>query len=770
MSMPNFREISDQIYALRLPLFMMMFAALLFMVPGQTIEIYRALAQLLATYDYLRPVQYQTALLIEIGFAAFGIVLVSLVLWIAARRAAATYRMQEDSDPDLKARLLDFDYRPPLLLWLPRIIALVPAVAAAIGIFSSRVPAKFDASVREKMSSVFMLQEVRDGTPEKFARKGVNNLVEAIFSFDHYLLMFAGGMLLIGLAVFVFITFVDGPKFARWLAKPGSWVSTIAAGLLVALIAVLTVVFIYEPVSVPEMLGSLFIMSLFLAALQLSLLQLQLLRQRTGIPLTSLLVIAAIIFSLWDINDNHPVRTVASGGQAKAEKVGIVEAVNRWLESRADKPKFAAEKPYPIFIVAAQGGGVYAAKHASSFLGEIQDLCPGFGHHLFAISGVSGGSVGAAVFGALAKDFSLKDLPDDKKYGCVADFTGKRKARFTDAVTGIFQKDLWSPLAAGLLFPDFLQRFLPMPIDSWDRALWLDYAVENAYDRGTVENGFFDNIGESSRPLAGAYMDSWNPERYSHAPALILNTTEVASGERLVVSPFWFSGAGLNFLPVWDSEDGSQKAAYAPVLSSAAGLSARFPWITPAAYFHRPEIVKTVKDGKTVEETKIKKIRVVDGGYFENSGVATALDLVKGMVEAIGADPDRKVEINLLVFTSAKFETPEAKSLGELIDPIRTMFSTRGARAGIAIGEALAEFRNLSTESTQVNANVIKLELDGYEYPLPLGWRLSPVTRHLISFQNGVEGQCKQDIDNAIKTGTKLDASCAKRLIYDRLK
>jgi hypothetical protein len=767
--MLNFREISDQIYALRLPLLMAVFAALLFMVPGQTIEIYRTLAQLLATSEIITAADYNAAV-VEICFAALGIVLVSLVLWIAARRAAATYRMQEDSDPDLKARLLDFDYRPPLLLWLPRIIALVPAVAAAIGIYSSRVPAKFDASVREKMTSVFKLQEMRDGLSETLSQLIANDAVSAILSFDNYLLLFAGGMLFLGLAVFLLIVLVDGKNFARWLAKPGSWIPSIAAGVVAAAIAGLTIVFIYEPVAIAQMFGSLFIMSLFLAALLVSLLYLQLFRQRTGVPLTSLLVIAAIVFSLFDTNDNHPVRSVAKAKQEAAKKTDVAEAVSRWVQTRKDKSKYATEKPYPIFVVAAQGGGVYAAKHAASFLGEIQDLCPGFGHHLFAISGVSGGSVGAAVFGALAKDFSLKDLPDAKKYGCVADFTGKRKTPFTYAVTGIFQKDLWSPLAAGLLFPDFLQRFLPMPIDSWDRALWLDYAVENAYDRGTVENGFFDNIGESSRPLAGAYMDSWNPERYSHAPALILNTTEVASGERLVVSPFWFSGAGLNFLPVWDSEDGSQKAAYAPVLSSAAGLSARFPWITPAAYFHRPEIVKTDKDGKTVEETKIKKIRVVDGGYFENSGVATALDLVKGMVEAIGADPNRKVEINLLVFTSAKFETPEAKSLGELIDPIRTMFSTRGARAGIAIGEALAEFRNLSTESTQVNANVIKLELDGYEYPLPLGWRLSPVTRHLISFQNGVEGQCKQDIDNAIKTGTKLDASCAKRLIYDRLK
>ncbi|MCH9806876.1 MAG: hypothetical protein K0U74_04020 [Alphaproteobacteria bacterium] len=759
--MGNFKGISDQVYALRLPLFMTLFAAILFMVPGQTLEIYRALAQSMATWKFITASDY-LAVRLEIGLAVVGVVMVSLVLWIAARRAAATYRLEEDGDPEIKERMSKFEYRPALLLWLPRLMALVPALAMAAGINAARVPTKFEDSVREKMTYVFKLQEIRDGMSDRLAGLLADRHVTAILSFDGYMANFVMAMVAIGLLVFAIVVLADRPALARLLARPGTGLAVLASSFVLALIAGSIAVAIMFPVRISQTLGSLFIMSLFLVALQLSLLQLQLLRQRTGIPFTALLVISAIVYSLLDVNDNHPVRSVERTAQGNAKTVTVEEAVNRWMGSRKDAAQFA-DKPYPVFIVAAQGGGIYAAKHASSFLAEIQDLCPGFSHHLFAISGVSGGSVGASIFGALAKDFSLQETSDLKKYGCVDDFTGKRKAYFADAVTSIFQKDLWSPLAAGLLFPDFLQRFIFYPFDSLDRARWLDYAVEDAYDRGIAESGFQQNVNASARPLAGSYMDSWNPERYSHAPALILNTTEVASGERLVVSPFKFSGAGLNFLPVWDEGDEAKSAKYAPVLSSAAGLSARFPWITPAAYFHRLEV-------NSKGETENKKIRVVDGGYFENSGVATSLDLIKEFVNVIGTETGRNVEINLLVFTSAKFDTPEAKSLGELIDPIRTMFSTRGARAGIAIGEALAELRNLSTERSTVNANVIKLELDGHEYPLPLGWRLSPVTRHLISFQNGAEGTCEQDIETVMKSGGKLEASCAKRLIYERLK
>ena len=53
---------------------------------------------------------------------------------------------------------------------------------------------------------------------------------------------------------------------------------------------------------------------------------------------------------------------------------------------------------FPIFVVAAQGGGYYAAYHSALFLARVADRCPNFGQHVFAISSVSGGSLGAAVF------------------------------------------------------------------------------------------------------------------------------------------------------------------------------------------------------------------------------------------------------------------------------------------------------------------------------------------------------------------------------------
>ena len=68
----------------------------------------------------------------------------------------------------------------------------------------------------------------------------------------------------------------------------------------------------------------------------------------------------------------------------------------------------AENTKYPVYIIAAEGGGIYAAHHAAVWLSRMQDICPSFAQHIFAISGISGGSVGGSVFAGLI-DSDLTD-------------------------------------------------------------------------------------------------------------------------------------------------------------------------------------------------------------------------------------------------------------------------------------------------------------------------------------------------------------------------
>ena len=92
----------------------------------------------------------------------------------------------------------------------------------------------------------------------------------------------------------------------------------------------------------------------------------------------------------------------ASGSDPGAVPAALPQAevaFRDWFRQRPDRDRFAGRR-YPVYVVAAEGGGIYAALHAASALGGLQDRCPAFADHLFAISSVSGGSLGAATFAA----------------------------------------------------------------------------------------------------------------------------------------------------------------------------------------------------------------------------------------------------------------------------------------------------------------------------------------------------------------------------------
>ncbi|HYG79454.1 MAG TPA: patatin-like phospholipase family protein [Pyrinomonadaceae bacterium] len=334
---------------------------------------------------------------------------------------------------------------------------------------------------------------------------------------------------------------------------------------------------------------------------------------RTRLPLFLILLILALTFSAFDWNDNHAVRHRRIEGQAKPTDVDA--GFKGWLKNRCDRDAYKAKgQPYPVFIVSAEGGGLRAGYFASLVLSKLQDENPAFAHHVFAISGVSGGSLGGAVFAAMAQkyvrhdnvspcNFRVEGLPDiarNKK-------TGRPDLRtLNDEVLG---HDVLSPILASLLYPDLVQRFLPFPVERFDRGRAAEDALSYYWRRATGGDEFTKNYLLSDLYKSGFETGS--------TPALFLNTTRVETGEQLVVSNLNPEGPdqqrnrrlnGLNSLADLDS-------TLSVPLVSAAYMSSRFPIVAPAGYL----------------EPGGNKVRFVDGGYFENSGTATLLDLLSAL-------------------------------------------------------------------------------------------------------------------------------------------
>src|SRR5437867_3586118 len=190
------------------------------------------------------------------------------------------------------------------------------------------------------------------------------------------------------------------------------------------------------------------------------------------IPVITLIVLLVLISSLF--NDNHDVRVVA---RDEFSRPTLRQALLDWNSHITTK---YPERPvHPLFIVATEGGGIRAAYWTTTVLGTIQDVDPSFADHVLAISGVSGGSLGAAVFDALVAEA----VP---------------QGEFAKRGQSILGQDFLSPAIAAMFYPDLIQRFLPFRILFLDRGRWLERSWENAW-RNTMHTDRFTKVSPAGR-------------------------------------------------------------------------------------------------------------------------------------------------------------------------------------------------------------------------------------------------------------------------------
>jgi len=220
-----------------------------------------------------------------------------------------------------------------------------------------------------------------------------------------------------------------------------------------------------------------------------------LLSRALRIPVASFALLAAAVFSGW--NDNHAVRLVDGAPQPRPQLRAAFEV---WAAPRLAAWR-EAEMPgrLPVFLVAAEGGGIRAAYWTAVVLGRLRDRHPGFERHVFGISGVSGGSLGAAVFVALLHD----GVPEP---ACRAHAEGRR--HLVEGVgpaelcaQEVLRQDLLAPVVGTLVAPDFLQWFLPVPVPAFDRSRALEDSWSAAYERVT---------GQATLVSSSARSTSWS--------------------------------------------------------------------------------------------------------------------------------------------------------------------------------------------------------------------------------------------------------------------
>lgn len=433
---------------------------------------------------------------------------------------------------------------------------------------------------------------------------------------------------------------------------------------------------------------------------------------RLRFPVFLTLLALAIVFSAW--NDNHAVRTLPDPQISAGQRDDLRGALSSWMSRQQYRLK-GEDDQYPMYLVDAEGGGIRAAYWTVTVLGEIQKRAPCFADQLFSLSGVSGGSLGASVFVGLLGERRAAS----GEFRCGAGAASPGGFDIKNKAQAVLSEDFLSPVVAAMLYPDLTQRILFFPVRRFDRALALEQAWERAWSL---------HIAGANR-LAQPLDRLWEDKAH-WTPALFLNATWVETGKRMIASNVRIASPNANPSEDFvDAEDAQQFFAPASLaLSTAAHMSARFTYVSPA--------------GTLVKDKEVHG-RVVDGGYFENSGATTTLEILKTIPLLASEDERWKKVEPIVIHISNEPVNPTAATdtlkaaprnpnikpgrwLNEVLSPLVTLLNTRGAR-GVYARETVRW--HVGPE------NFLHFGLCRRSANVPLGWVLSQSTRERMETQ-----------------------------------
>jgi len=446
---------------------------------------------------------------------------------------------------------------------------------------------------------------------------------------------------------------------------------------------------------------------------------------RAPLIVGSALVIAVLSLLL---GDNHSVRRVDASALAKrsidTSTMKLNRALDLWMKKNdcADKPSSC---PRPVIIVGA-GGASRAGFFTASVIGRLLDHADRHSsqgqpldaakirNRIFAISALSGSAPGAVMtVAAFARAGAVKKQPPCAP-GKPDLWYGKTVDKWQDCLEALMAGDFLTATMIGLTFHDTI-RF------GWwqDRAALLERSWERRFASvmGLKRN---DWQGGCPGDLRCPFLDLRPEEKREWLPLLLLNGASSETGRRvltMVLDPDYAiapdrcpTRAPRALTRELKDKSPAKEKTYAnddpgsdcPIfmettpfhsllkkhkagsrpeqnlddvrLSTAALNSARFPVISP------PGAVRNL-DNDVVD-------RIVDGGYIEDYGALTAMELAIAInalqpqlapfVLVISNDPDENPNLN-------QIDVPDTVFLTDLSTPLQAVENARKGRGRLAV-------------------------------------------------------------------------------------
>ena len=427
----------------------------------------------------------------------------------------------------------------------------------------------------------------------------------------------------------------------------------------------------------------------------------------------------------------HTVRVV-DGGLAARET--LTDYFKKWAAACAP-----SQGPVRPIIVAVSGGASRAAVWGAQVLQEVEDAAVPGGPAVFAVSSVSGGSLGVAGYMAL-----LAGMKDSER--CAAESREARKKRVALLAEAPLGDDVLSALLAGGLAADiprailapvafFVRGFVGEQPRGGDRAEAIERAFERLWDKPWTQ----ESKPAFSDRFLSLFYDGTTLRR--GMPLWIANGTEVSTGSRLLTLPVdksqWPFRSARDVLSLLDAD---------VAISTAINNTARFPYLEPSGELVKrksaEELAARSVGGRLWDQLRLFKRgapEIIDGGYFENEGLQTALELAawlekKGkealdgrevwpiIVQATADGSTRLTLEEVVRWNSVAPDPGKAPGVSpafQFMAPISGLYNVRGGHSTVLLWAAQDFYKT----------NFVHFMLPGVEgRDVPLNWVLSSGT------------------------------------------
>ncbi|MBC7948023.1 MAG: patatin-like phospholipase family protein [Chitinophagaceae bacterium] len=404
-------------------------------------------------------------------------------------------------------------------------------------------------------------------------------------------------------------------------------------------------------------------------------------------------------------NNDHPVRYNSAGYSGADTRPSLKEHFLRWFDqyqkdsmnSLYTLKSDTATRFYPLVFVCAEGGALRTGAFAAQTLSFLQDSISkhyniDVKNSVYAYSGVSGGGLGISFFNAIAYLSKQGDLKQDTSYSTLT--------------KAFFNEDYLSPVIGKMFYSDIVSLFVPVHIEKFDRAVVLEKAWEHGFEKVIKPDG--RNI--FSADFRSLYNDN-NPS----LPAFFINTTEAETGKQC-----WLTNvrpdASMSFAAKRDLM--AYKIRGGINYSTMTNFSSRFPLFSPAA---------------AVVQDEGKKFHYLDGGYVENTGTGTMLEVLQALQPVFDslAWKDSSIEqqrkygkvikpfVFILQYNQYNDGPPDDISFAnEFTEILYGIYNTRNGRATTALSQIQKYTKSLGGESF-----ILPLQKTGSE--VPMNWVLS---------------------------------------------